>query len=315
MVRVSGMLGWAIVCGAALGLGLWSLVSLTPALGRPRLVSRIAPYLGDVSEQARAMTPRRPSGPLPVLGSLLAPLGESVRIVVDRMLGGSDTIELRLRQSGSQAAAAEFRMRQLAWALGGLGIGAVLAIIAAQTGRAPTIALVALVGVAGVGGFVARDWLLQRAAKARLARVASELPTVLEFLTLSLAAGEGILDSIRRVSGRGNGELSAEFTNVSAQVAAGVPLARALTELADGIRLPALTRCIEQVTGALDRGTPLVETLRAQAQDARDQAKRALLEVAGRKEVGMLMPLVFLILPTTIVFAIFPGIFVLQLGF
>jgi tight adherence protein C len=29
----------------------------------------------------------------------------------------------------------------------------------------------------------------------------------------------------------------------------------------------------------------------------------------------MLIPLVFLILPTTIAFAIFPGIFVLQMGF
>src|SRR5690606_28098169 len=163
--------------------------------------------------------------------------------------------------------------RQLAWALGGLGIGAVLAIIAAQTGRAPTIALVAPAVVAGVGGFVARVWVLQRAATARVARVASELPTVLEFLTLSLSAGEGILDSIRRVSGRGNGELSAEFAHVSAQVAAGAPLARALTELADGIRLPALTRFIDQATGALERGTPLVDTLRAQAQDAREDRK------------------------------------------
>ena len=63
------------------------------------------------------------------------------------------------------------------------------------------------------------------------------------------------------------------------------------------------------------RGTPLAEILRAQAQDARDEAKRDLLETAGKKEVGMLVPLVFLILPITIVFAIYPGIFVLQLGF
>jgi tight adherence protein C len=71
---------------------------------------------------------------------------------------------------------------------------------------------------------------------------------------------------------------------------------------------------VEQVTGALERGTPLAEVLRAQAQDSRDEAKRELLEVAGKKEVAMLVPLVFLILPVTILFAIFPGIFVLQLG-
>ena len=48
---------------------------------------------------------------------------------------------------------------------------------------------------------------------------------------------------------------------------------------------------------------------------ARDDAKRELLELAGKKEVAMLVPLVFLILPITIVIAIFPGLFVLQLGF
>jgi len=271
--------------------------------------------LVDVSENARAMEHRRSSSPLPVIGSLFAPVAEKARSLADRLLGGSEAIELRLRQSGSTASAGEFRSRQLAWGVGGLLLGALAAIAIAQASTAPTIALVGIVAVLGVGGFLASDWLLQRKATARLARIASELPTVLEFLTLSLSAGEGILDSIRRVSGRGRGELSAEFAHVVAQVASGVSLTRALTELADGIRLPALTRCVEQVTGALERGTPLVETLRAQAQDARDHAKRDLLEIAGRKEVAMLLPLVFLILPTTIVFAIFPGIFVLQLGF
>ena len=65
----------------------------------------------------------------------------------------------------------------------------------------------------------------------------------------------------------------------------------------------------------LERGTPLAEVLQAQASDARGTAKRDLLESGGKKEVLMLVPLVFLILPLTIIFAIFPGIFVLQAGF
>jgi tight adherence protein C len=137
---------------------------------------------------------------------------------------------------------------------------------------------------------------------------------VLEFLTLSLSAGEGILDSIRRVSRVSHGELAGEFGAVVAAVNTGLPLGESLAALTNGVRLPAVTRCVEQITGALERGTPLSDVLRAQAQDSRDEAKRELLEVAGKKEVAMLVPLVFLILPVTIVFAIFPGIFVLQLG-
>jgi tight adherence protein C len=100
-----------------------------------------------------------------------------------------------------------------------------------------------------------------------------------------------------------------------ASVNTGLPFGETLATLASDLELPAFTRCVEQLVGALERGTPLAEVLRAQAQDARNDAKRELLEVAGKKEVAMLFPLVFLILPVTIAFAIFPGIFVLQAGF
>ena len=43
------------------------------------------------------------------------------------------------------------------------------------------------------------------------------------------------------------------------------PLSRALIELSDRIRVPSLTRTVEQLTGALERGSPLAETLRARA--------------------------------------------------
>ena len=194
-------------------------------------------------------------------------------------------------------------------------MGIVVATIIAVAHAVPFVAQVAIVVVFAALGIVARDHLLQRQAKARLARVQSELPTILEFLTLSLSAGEGILDAIRRVSTVSRGELAHELAGVVAEVTTGVPFAESISRVAADLQLPPFTRCVEQITGALDRGTPLVEVLRAQAQDSRDEAKRELLELAGKKEVAMLVPLVFLILPITVAFAIFPGIVVLQLGF
>jgi tight adherence protein C len=145
--------------------------------------------------------------------------------------------------------------------------------------------------------------------------MASELPTVLEFLTLSLSAGESLLDALRRVARTGSGEVAREFGRVLARVGTGVALPDALTSSATSIGLPSFTRTVDQLVGALDRGTPLTGVLRAQAQDCREDAKRALLETAGKKEVAMLVPLVFLILPVTIAFAIFPATLVLQVGF
>jgi tight adherence protein C len=312
---VTTLAAWAAVCGLALGLGLWSLASLVPRLGRPRLVSRVAPYLADVSSGAREMLSRRATDPLPVIGMLLAPVFAKGRVLLGRILGGASIVELRLRQSGSTLGVEAFRSRQLLWGLGGTMVGLAAAFALARAQSLPLALYLLVVALATGAGVVLRDYLLQRAARARLERISNELPTILEFLTLSLSAGEGILDALRRVSRIGHGALAGELARVVADVNTGLPLAESLESLAGGIRLPALSRCVEQITGALERGTPLAETLRAQAQDCRDDAKRELLEVAGKKEVAMLIPLVFLILPTTIAFAIFPGIFVLQMGF
>ena len=65
---------------------------------------------------------------------------------------------------------------------------------------------------------------------------------------------------------------------------------------------------------AIDRGAPLAQVLQAQAADAREDAKRVLIEKAGRKEIYMLLPLVFLILPLSVLIAVFPGIVLLRLG-
>lgn len=306
---------WAVTWGILLGLGLWSLVSLLPRLGRPRLVARVAPYLADISPGARELLARRTADPLPVVGMLVAPLFARGRVTLGRVLGGAETIGLRLRQSGSELSVEAFRSRQLVWGLCGL-VGGLLLDLAIARGQAlPPLAQLVIVALLGVAGVALCDYLLQRAARARLERISNELPTILEFLTLSLSAGEGILDAFRRVSRIGHGALAGEIAGVVAEVNTGLPLGESLTALADGLQLPALSRCVEQITGALERGTPLSEVLRAQAQDGRDEAKRELLEVAGKKEVAMLVPLVFLILPMTIVFAIFPGIFALRMGF
>ncbi|MHB1173245.1 MAG: type II secretion system F family protein [Lacisediminihabitans sp.] len=315
MVPVNTLSAWGAVCGIALGLGLWSLVSMVPRLSRPRLVDRVAPYLADVSEGARELLARRPADPLPVLGALVAPLFARIRNLLGRALGGTSTIELRLTQSGLRLSVEAFRSQQLIWAICGVVLGVLVSLSLARAQALPLAVHVPIVLLLGAGGLVLRDYLLQRTAKARMERISSELPTILEFLTLSLSAGEGILDALRRVSRISHGALAGELSAVVAGVNTGLPLAESLTSLAQGLRLPALSRCVEQLTGALERGTPLAEVLRAQAQDGRDDAKRELLEVAGKKEVAMLIPLVFLILPTTIVFAIFPGIFVLQMGF
>ncbi len=310
MVQVNPMLPAAVAVGIALGLGLWVLVSRAPRLARPDLAARIAPHLLDVSAEARRISAPSSADPLPVLGVLAEPALRAFQNLFGSVLGVAGRTAVRLRQAGDARSVEAYRVQQMLWTAGGAVVGLVIGVLAgvARGSAAPAIAG-PVVGAALA--LWSRDRLLLHAGRARTARLESELPTVLEFFAMSLAAGEGVHDAIRRI-GRGSGELSGEFRRVVAEVAVGVPLSGALARMGDELRMPSVTRCLAHVVGALDRGAPLADLLRAQAGDAREEARRRMLESAGKKEIAMLVPLVFLILPITILFAVFPGIMVLQ---
>lgn len=314
MVRVNATIGIALALGAALGFGAWLMVSCIPILRRPRLMFRVAPYVLDVSPGARDLLARRRVDPGLVAGVVASPVSDRLAPVMRAVLGAPEVLERRLRQARSPLTPAQFRARQLTWALVGAAVAAGGGVVLALRGASGVVPVaLALVGAA-LGAMFA-DWRVQRAAAARMRRISSELPTVLEFLTLSLAAGEGLADALRRVARVGTGELAGEFAGVVSDSAAGTPLADALQRLASELQHPQVSRAIEQMRGALERGTPLAQTLQAHAADAREAAKRDLLEAAGRKEIAMLVPLVFGLLPTTVAFALWPGIHVLQVGF
>jgi tight adherence protein C len=296
----------AVVLGTTLGIGVWLLVSLAPRVSAPSLARRVAPYIRDVTD---------PLG----LGPAVSPvptLRDAVRGGLHRvatLFGGSDALDRRLGQAGWTLDATAFRIRQLIWGLVGLGAGGLLVVVLALSGRMSPVAVL-VAPVAATGAVVLCDARLTWAARGRSHRIEEELPTVLDFLALCLSAGEGILDSLRRVGEIGSGELTSEIRRTVLGVGTGESLSEALISLARRLQVPALSRALDQVVAALDRGAPLAQVLQAQATDAREDAKRTLIEQAGRKEILMLIPLVFLILPLSVLYAVFPGIFLLRLG-
>ena len=312
---MSPWIALAVPVGIVLGVGLWTLVALIPRVGAPRLSTRIAPYVAAVSPAARELATRRPAVPVSVIGELLRPGAAGALGALARVLGGDEAVERRLRQAGWAMPVARFRSRQLVGLAIGAAVGAALVAALVRGTAIPVIGAIAAGVVAAVVGLLAPEQLLARAARARLRRMAEEYPTIVELLTLSLAAGEGVLEALRRVARVGSGELARELATVLTEVNAGEPLAGALTRRAAAIGLPPFTRTVDQLVAALDRGSPLVDVLRAEAQDARDEAKRLLLETAGRNEVAMMIPLVFGILPVTVLIAIWPGVLVLRMGF
>ena len=135
----------------------------------------------------------------------------------------------------------------------------------------------------------------------------AEFPTVAELLALAVGAGEGAVGALERVCRLSRGELSAELARCLADARAGANLPTALQGLADRTGLSSLARFVDGMIIAVERGTPLADVLRAQAQDVRETGRRAVMESGGKKEIAMMVPVVFLVLPITILFAVYPG--------
>lgn len=298
----------AALFGGLLSAGLLCVLASVPRWRAAPLAVRIGPYLRDVVPEEAL-----PHGVAPRAGVLPTGLWQRMRAGFAAVLAGGEVLRLRLAQAGSELDAATFRGRQLSWTLAGAGAGAVLLIALALAGRGgPATGVLPLLGAAAVG--LGYDAQLTARARARQGRLADELPTTLEFLALCLSAGESVYDALRRVGEVGSGELTAELRQVSLAVHTGSSLADALTEAAGRLQVPGLSRAVDQVVAALEHGAPLAGVLHAQASDAREDAKRVLIEQAGRKEIAMMLPVVFLLLPISVLFAVYPGLFVLRLG-
>lgn len=294
------------VLGLAGGAGAWLVVTAAPPLRRPRLGQRLTPYLADAT--GSALLEGRP--PLPVAaGRLLAPALAAAARSLDRLLGGCASVRRRLAVLSDPRTVEDVRVEQVLCGLAGLAAGvAAAAAVTVVSGRWSAAVPVVLAAGGASSGVLARDWVLSRQVRRRQAAVLAELPVVAELLALAVTAGEGLAGALDRVCRLTGGALPAELAAVLARVRAGTPLGPALEEVRDRVGLPVLARFVDGVVVALERGTPLAELLRAQAADVRAAGKRALLEAGGRREIAMLLPVVFVILPTTVVFALYPGL-------
>jgi tight adherence protein C len=207
-----------------------------------------------------------------------------------------------------------FRAEQVVWAAAGLLLGGVFATLLWWQRSTPIAPLLVAVLASGAAGFLGRDWALGRQVARREDQLLAEFPTVADLLALSVAAGEGAAAALDRVVRVSSGQLSGELGRALADVRAGCTLVEALGQLAGRTGLPSLARFVDGVVVAVERGTPLGEVLTAQAQDVREARRRALIETAGRKEIGMMVPVVFLVLPVTVLFAVYPGFAFMRLS-
>ncbi len=249
-----------------------------------------------------------PAGLLIALGDQVDPLEEARKFSRKAARASKDRTQLRARLEelgfNSDKDYEDFRIKQLGYcaASGALGFALFFAlfgsIFQATFASAFSIALIYL--------FIDRQ--LTEDVKKRRELIEAEFPAIVEMLTLAIAAGETPMSAILRISNSSQGELPKEFMIVVTAVRSGSPLHEALDSMGRRVKSVMIRRFVDALVTATLRGAPLVEVLSRHAIEARGNQRNRVMASAGKAEISMMIPVVFLILPISILFALWPSL-------
>lgn len=164
-----------------------------------------------------------------------------------------------------------------------------------------------------IGGYVL---LQQRKAETEnknwQKKVDLELPGITQAITLMISAGISPVRAMQLVSGRSESLVAQELRSIVDEVMEGESAVRAIDNFARRVGSPGSRRFSNSISIAIERGTPLVPVLTALLKDAQVDSKNEMLRRAGKAEIALLLPVVFLLLPISVLFALFPSITQLQ---
>ena len=140
-----------------------------------------------------------------------------------------------------------------------------------------------------------------------------ELPDLIELMSVSMSSGDGIFTAISKIASRANGVVAQDLKRLVLAVEMGATLPQQLDAWAKRAQSRHVSELCTKLQVALVRGTPLAEMLTELSKSLRSEVQQVLSKQAGQNETRMLVPLIFLILPVTVIFAIYPSLQVLSI--
>jgi len=141
------------------------------------------------------------------------------------------------------------------------------------------------------------------------AELNQELSKILQMLAIMISAGESSIAALRYISDRSSGRLatlikaSLENYNNNGNLFSTLEFVSSATNSAQ------VRRLLNAIRISSERGSPMLDTLQNQVRSLNKEIKVNLLNKAGKSEIALLVPVVFLILPTSILFAVWPSIY------
>ena len=140
-----------------------------------------------------------------------------------------------------------------------------------------------------------------------------ELPDLIDLLAVALSSGESLYDGLSRVASRSSGIVATDLRRVLLGIQLGSSLPIELAAWRARANSRQISELCTKLQLALQRGTPLADMLADQAGTLRAEVQQVISKKAGHNETRMLVPLIFLILPVTVLFAIYPSLQVLSI--
>ncbi|CAB4343806.1 unannotated protein [freshwater metagenome] len=241
---------------------------------------------------------------LAAVGALLLIVDTDSSLSRIKRLPDSSGVRTRLARIGQEAAYETFRVKQVSKALLAAAIALFIGLVIA---RSFVLGLVLAISTCAAT-FLLVDRQLSKEVIRYRASIESEFPSIIEMLTLALSAGETPLGAMTRISERSHGLLAFEFRTVVESVRLGAPFHLALDGLGRRVESDVIRRFVDALITAMLRGAPLIDVLQRHAAEARQIQRNHLMDKAGKAEISMMIPVVFLILPVSILFALWPSI-------
>ena len=141
-----------------------------------------------------------------------------------------------------------------------------------------------------------------------------EFPLVVELFAILLAGNQSPATALSHISKRTEGEFALILRDAVAEIHAGASFSQSLDLMSARIQSPMVRRFCDSLMIAVERGSPLIEVVHRQVEEVRNEERSRLLEAAGKAEIALMIPVVFLILPISVLFALWPSYFALGRG-
>ena len=154
-----------------------------------------------------------------------------------------------------------------------------------------------------------------RPAKFQALETLMEVPDFASLLWFAICAGESLENSLRIAVSRSSGYVSSQFSQVIQNVDLGALLQIELQNLGVESKSDQVRELATKLAVALGNGTALADLLADYVQSASAELRTSLLDKAAKNETKMMIPLVFVILPVTVMFSVYPSLALIQNSF